>query len=614
MGKYENLAKQIVKNVGGKNNIMSLTHCVTRLRFQLKDETKANDEAIRRLDGVVTLMKSAGQYQVVIGNQVPDVYKDVCEVAGISGTSINKNSTKEKRTFGAIVLDYMSGIFNPVLGVLCASGMLQGILTILTMTGLLQSTDTLYLLLNAAGKALFYFFPVILGYSTAAKFAMNPMLGGVLGAALVYPDIQNLESASLFGINVSGVSYASTVIPIILLIIIAAPVERWLDKVIPTVIKTFVVPMLILMIFVPLGYGIIGPVANTLSNGLTVLISNIYNISPILCGLILGASWQVLVVFGIHNALMMLMLVDLMSGNPSYFLPLMGGTIYAQIAVVFVIWLKTKDRKLKSVTLPAFISGVFGVTEPAIYGVTLPRIKYFIISCIGAAAGGLYAGITNIALYKMTGLGIFALAGYLSDSGTGDLINAIISILITIAVAGIATFILYSDEEYGDREEEYGNREEGKLIIKSPIKGQAVPLSEVEDSAFSQNLLGKGMAIIPSVGKVVAPCNGVLTTMFPTYHALGITSDEGVEILIHIGMDTVQLEGKHFNALAKQGDIIRKGQVLVEFDINAIEKEGYSVLSPIIITNTDQYNDVVGVDRSEVSNDDILLYCERRLV
>ena len=444
MGKYENLAKKIIENVGGKENIISLMHCATRLRFNLNDESLANDDAIKSMDGVVTLMKSAGQYQVIIGNHVPDVYSEICQVAQISQN--NSNPSPKKRSVGAVIQDYMSAIMTPTLSILCASGMIKGVLSLLSISGILTDSHALYLLFDAAGDALFYFFPIFLGYNAAVKFKMTPFLGAAIGAALIYPSIQNLEGVYLFGINISNLTYSSTVIPILLIIMFAAPLEQALKKVIPDVIKTFVVPMLVLMIAVPVGFSLIGPVANILSDSLSIGLTNLATISLPLAGILLAASWQVLVVFGIHHGVIMVLILDLMAGNPSLLMPMLGVVSFAQTAVVFAIWLKTKDQNLKDTALPAWISGIFGITEPAIYGVTLPRLKFFVISCIGAAIGGLYVAVTHVTTYQMAGLGIFGLPGVINpEVGLGGLINYTVGILIAMVFSGIATFVLYKD-------------------------------------------------------------------------------------------------------------------------------------------------------------------------
>lgn len=611
MGKYEKLASEIVKNVGGSHNILSVTHCFTRLRFDLKDESKANDEAVKSMKGVVSLMKSGGQYQVVIGNHVSEVYEDLCAVAGIEITSNPSLKSEKKKSVGAVIQDYMSAIMNPTLGLLCASGMIQGINAIISMMGIMDSSHGLYQLLEATGNALFHFFPIFLGYTAAVKFGMKPFLGMGIGAALVFPDIQNMAETTLFGLDINGISYTSTVIPIILIIMLAAPVERWFNKVLPSVVKGFLTPMLVLMLFVPLGYVFIGELANALSNGINVGMMEIANFSPILAGFLIAGLWQVLVIFGIHGGLIMIMIMDIIQGNANELFTHVAAHGFAVSAVLLAIWFKTKDKELKSMTAPAFISSLFGITEPAIYGITLPRLRVFFISLIGSALGGTYFGITRVATYRLSGMGVFRIPGVIDPTGSNyNLINFLIGNGITIAFSFVATYLLFKDEVVeSEAKEKTSITVTSNAIekINSPLTGTVIPLSTVEDQAFSQKILGDGIAIKPTIGQVLAPADGTLTTLFPTNHALGITTEEGIEILIHVGMDTVQLGGKYFNVKVAQHDKIKKGQLLLEFDIEKIEAAGYSTITPIIITNTTEFSDVIETDESNINFNQTLL-------
>lgn len=604
MGKYQNLAKDIVANVGGKENINGLTHCVTRLRFKLKDESKANDEVIKEMEGVVTLIKSAGQYQVVIGNHVPDVFEDVCAVAGIQGNN-TASETKVKQGIGATIIDFVSGVMTPCLAVLTACGMIKGLLALASFMGWMDPSQGLYTLLSGIGDSLFYFFPIILGYTTATKVNMNPFLGMCIGAGLVYPTLQNID-LNIFGMTIN-VSYASTVLPVIITTIVASYLYKWLNKVIPDVVKTFVVPMIVLLLAVPTGFMIIGPAANAVSDFIANAITGAYGISPIVAGIALGALWQVLVIFGVHHALVAVGIMQLASGEPTPIFALMLGTSFAQTATVFAIWLKTKDKKLKAISLPAWISGIFGVTEPAIYGITLPRIKQFVITCIGGALGGAYLGATGCLVYNMAGLGVFALPGFLSE-GAASIIHVFIAIAISMVFSFICSYFTFKDDKKVLKDEvktkELNKIKVDKVQISSPIEGELIPLSKVKDAAFSQGALGNGVAIVPSKGIVTSPVSGTITTLFPSLHAIGITSDEGVEILIHVGLDTVQLEGKHFKANIAQGDTVKKGDLLLNFDIDAITKAGFSLETPVIVTNTQNYLDVVEGDFKNVTNKD----------
>lgn len=604
MGKYEKLAKDIVANVGGKENINGLTHCVTRLRFKLKDESKAKDDVIKKMDGVVTLIKSAGQYQVVIGNHVPDVFADVCKVAGLSGNETSNSSGGTKQGIGATIIDFISGVMMPVLGMMTACGMLKGLLALAVFFGWMNESQGIYTLLSGVGDSIFYFFPIVLGYTSANKLGMNPFLGLCVGAALMYPSYQNID-LQIFGMTLN-VGYASSVLPVILTNILAAYLYKLLNKVIPDVIKTFVVPMIVIIISVPVGFMVIGPVANTISGWIAGIITGVYGVSPIIAGLLLGGLWQVLVIFGVHMALVAIAIMQLVSGQPTPILALCYGATFAQTATVLAIWMKTKDKKLKALALPSWISGIFGVTEPAIYGITLPRIKQFVITCIGGALAGAYLGLTNTLVNQMAGLGVFGLPGFISKDGSAkSLINAVIAIVIAMGFSFIASFLTFKDDEVV--EEKRNNANADKIEIKSPIEGKLIPLSEVKDAAFAQGALGKGIAIRPTKGVVKAPVTGEVTTIFPTLHAIGITSDEGVEMLIHIGLDTVQLEGKYFKANVKQGDRVNAGDLLIEFDIKGIEEAGYSVETPVIITNTNEYLDVIEADLKPVTNKDIVM-------
>ncbi|MDR3596554.1 beta-glucoside-specific PTS transporter subunit IIABC [Clostridium sp.] len=624
--KYEQLAKDIIKNVGGKENVNSLTHCVTRLRFKLKDENKANTEVLKNMDGVVTVVKSGGQYQVVIGNHVPDVYADVTAVGGFSSAS--EEATEEKMSPLNKFIDTVSGVFTPILGVLCATGMIKGFNALFVALHILNATDGTYILLNATGDCLFNFFPIFLGYTAANKFKGNKFIGMAIGAALVYPTLAGITAApaqplytlfagtlfespvyiTFLGIPVILMSYASSVIPIILSAFVGAKIENGFKKIIPDVVKTFLVPFCTLLVIVPLTFIVIGPIATWLGKLLGALTLVIYNLSPIIAGLFIGAFWQVFVIFGLHWGLVPIMINNLSVYGYDPVIALMFGASFAQTGVVGAILLKTKNKKLKSLCIPAFISGIFGVTEPAIYGITLPRKKPFILSCIGGALGGAVLGIMGSKLYIFGGMGVFGIPSYIGPNGVDNgFYGAIICVLASFLIGFLLMFFTKLEDDQEAKETKSENALVKQEIVVSPVKGEVRPLSEVKDEAFAKGALGKGIAIEPVEGKVIAPVDGVLTTFFPTGHALGITSDNGAEILIHVGMDTVQLEGKHFTPKAKQGDTVKAGDVLLEFDIKAIKNEGYSVITPVIITNSDQYLDVIETDKKAINYKEDLL-------
>lgn len=604
MGKYEKLAKDIVKNVGGKDNIVSLTHCVTRLRFQLKDESIANTDVLKNMDGVVTVMQTAGQYQVVIGNHVPDVFKDVCEVAGIS--TEGSGSAKEDRKFSEVALDLISGIFMPSIGILCASGILKGVNSLLDMAGLVAATSGLGVLLAAAADAMFLFFPVILGYNAFKKLGGNPYLGMTLGAALCYPTLQGVD-VEVFSFVVNA-TYTSTMLPIVVLSFVAVPFEKFLNKIIPDVVKTFVVPAIVLAVCLPLGFCVIGPASNAIGEVINNVIQSVHAFSPIVACALIAFLWQILVMMGCHAVVILPMMMGLMAGVEQPMMAALGVCSFVQTGAVFAIWLKTKNNKLKQIAFPAWISGIFGVTEPAIYGVTLPNGKQFLLTCVGSAIAGALASILGVSSYTMAGMGLFQIPGQINPANPGgSLIIALIVTVIATVIGFVIAFLTYKDAETKEIETKSNTVKVEKEVLASPVKGKVVPLNKVEDAAFSEGALGKGIAVEPTEGKIVAPCDGTIMTLFPTKHAIGIVSDNGCEILIHIGMDTVQLEGKYFDAHVKQGDKVKKGDVLVTFDMDAIKNEGYSLVTPVIITNTADYLDVVEVANGNVSMGDDLL-------
>ncbi|MBD1381482.1 beta-glucoside-specific PTS transporter subunit IIABC [Metabacillus arenae] len=635
--RYEQLAKDIVENVGGKENVNSVVHCITRLRFKLKDEGKANTDVLKNMDGVVTVMKSGGQYQVVIGNHVPDVYKAVVEIGGFhTQAPIEADDKKDQGLFNRFI-DIISSIFTPILGVLAATGMIKGFNALFLAIGWLDITSGTYQILNAVGDSLFHFFPIFLGYTASKKFGGSTFIGMAIGAALVYPALSGLSTGeplytlfagtifespihiTFLGIPVILMSYASSVIPIILAAYFGAKVEYRFKKVIPDVVKTFLVPFLTLLVVVPITFMVIGPIATWAGQLLGQATLWIYNLSPLVAGVFIGAFWQVFVIFGLHWGLVPIGINNIAVHGADPILALTFAASFAQIGAVLGIWTKTKQQKLKTLSIPAFISGIFGVTEPAIYGITLPLKKPFIISCIASAIGGAILGVTGTHGYIIGGLGIFGLANFISPAEgiTAGLWGAIIAILVSFVLGFILTYLFglgkgnksaESSREAAvptkksDREVSVENE-----IISSPFNGEANPLSDIRDAAFASGALGRGIAIEPSEGKLYSPASGTVTTLFPTKHAIGITTDQGAEILIHVGMDTVQLEGKFFSAQTSQGDRVEKGQLLIEFDLNEIKKAGFNLATPIVVTNADKYMHIVPTKEKQIKTGDRLI-------
>jgi PTS system beta-glucosides-specific IIC component len=642
MGKYGELAKEIVKNVGGKENVSSLTHCITRLRFKLKDEGKAKDDVIKNMDGVVTVMKSGGQYQVVIGNHVPEVYADVMPLLGIDEGGNDQDEEAPKGSLFNRAIDAISGIFQPILGIMAACGMVKGLNALFVAIGLYTDAGGGYLLLNAIGDGLFHFMPLFLGYTAAKKFQLKPMIGLVIGAIMCYPTVQNsalsqsgdalytlfagtmFESAvytEFFRIPMIAMDYTGTVIPVIFVVYFASKCEKFFSKYIPDLVKFFFVPMLTLLVAIPAGFLLIGPLASFGSAVVAKGVMAVRSVSPMLAGAIVGLTWQILVIFGLHWGFIPVYINNILTnGYDNVMMPFFACT-FATSAVVLAIFFKTKNKQLKEMALPNFISGIFGVTEPAIYGILLPLKKPFIISCIAGGIGGGFYGAFNFRKFMMGGMGIFEFPAMIEpDGGMGNLIVAVSGVAITMVIAFVATMILYKEKEVetgkglpesgkGGREEKEAKEEKGtvqdssmmkKLEIASPIKGKAMKLASIKDDAFASGVLGKGAAVLPEEGKVFAPADGEVTALFPTLHAIGMKTVEDVEILIHIGLDTVQLNGEGFEAMVQCGDKVKKGQLLIAFDKELIEGKGYCLETPVIITNSDDFLDVVETSEGEV--------------
>lgn len=653
--KYDGLARIIIQNVGGKGNVLSLTHCVTRLRFKLKDESKANTDILKSTDGIVTVIQSGGQYQVVIGNHVPDVFAVVSEIGHFEANSSDDSGGGKKMGPGARLIDILSGVFAPCLSLLCATGIIKGFLglAVFFLGNTFKATGT-YQILYAIGDGFFFFLPVILAYTSSKKFNLNIFTGLTIAAAFLYAEVKfpGLSSgealytlfagsfletnvySTFFGIPIiwPAAGYGSSVVPIVLAVWFSSKIEAFWKKIIPDVVKAFMVPMLTLLISVPIAFLAVGPVASWMSDSLGYFCQAIYNFNPILEGAVVGFLWQILVIFGLHWGLVPIMLNNYSSLKFDRFLVANFVASFSQTAVVLAMMIKTKDKKLKTLALPAFISGICGVTEPAIYGITLPKKLPFYISCVAASIGGALMGGFGVTKYMSGGLGIFGFPTFIPGEESiavlgitnvlFDISASAVIVVVTMVIAFAATMVLYKENLTVETEGAAGSSGSSKNtdsadttasvevmggIIGSPMAGKVIPLSEVKDEAFSSGALGKGAAIVPAEGKVYAPCDGVLSAFFPTGHALGITAENGAEVLIHVGMDTVKLDGKYFSPQAKAGDPVKKGQLLLTFDINGIQGEGYEVITPVMITNSELFAGIQTAEGSTVQAGDDLI-------
>ncbi|MEO2258336.1 beta-glucoside-specific PTS transporter subunit IIABC [Paenibacillus amylolyticus] len=633
MSNYDQLAKDILSGVGGRENVNSVFHCVTRLRFKLKNESVAKTEELKNLPGVITVMQSGGQYQVVIGNEVPDVYKAVVKAGNFpSEGQIEEeadNSGKKVGLFSRFI-DMISGVFTPLLGLLAATGMIKGFTAMFLSFGWLTDISGTYQLLNATGDCLFYFFPIFLGYTAIKKFGGSPFLGMAIGASLVYPTLSGLTAGdplytlfagSLFespihitflGIPVILMSYSTSVIPIIIATFFAVKIERFFKNIIPKVVSTFLVPFFTLLVIVPATFILIGPVSTWAGQLIGAGATGIYELSPVITGLVIGGLWQVFVLFGLHWGLVPVMLLNLSTSGADPIIAMSFAASFAQIGAVLAVMFKTKNTKLKSLGIPAFISGIFGVTEPAIYGLTLPLKKPFIMSCIAGGIGGGILGLAGSKLYIFGGLGVFGFPSFINKATGVD--SGFYMALVACGIAFILGFILTYVVGFQDKVEAkpapapvLDPNPNSRYEIVSPMAGEVVALNEINDITFAGEHMGKGIAIRPTSGRVVSPITGVVQTVYRTKHAIGLVSDDGVEMLIHIGQDTVKLKGEHFTTHVKDGDRVNAGDLIVEFDLQAIKDAGYETVTPIIVTNTSNYLDVVGTKDASVHEKDKLI-------
>ena len=622
--KYESLINTIIKNIGGKNNVNSVTHCVTRLRFKLKDESKANTEKLTKTDGIVTVIQSGGQYQVVIGNHVPEVYEELVDALGISQGTEDEADDSTKGFFNKFI-DLISGIFTPILAILVATGMIKGINGMLVSLSVITNTSGTYNILQAIGDSLFYYFPIFLGYTAAKKFKMNHFTGMAIGASLLYPNVMNLMNGeamyTLFagttfaseikiefiGIPVILMTYSTSVIPVLIATFFAAKLERFFKKIIPSVVRSFLVPASVLLLIVPSTYIVIGPIATWAGNILGNITLSIYNLSPIVAGLLLGGTWQVLVMFGLHWGVIPIAINNIVTLGYDPVLGLALATPIATAGVVLAIAIKTKSKKLRSIAIPASISSFFGVSEPSLYGVTLPRKKPFYITLVASSIGGAIIGFFDSKIYMFGGMGVFSIPSRINPEVGFDM--GFYGFLIAITVAFILGFVLtyiwgYSADMDG---EDTPKEQTNSFFVSSPLKGHTIELKDIEDKAFSSGSIGRGIAINPQEGILRSPVDGVVTAIFPTKHAIGLTTDDGMEILIHIGVDTVKLNGKYFEKKVGKGDQVKQGDILIEFDIEKILNEGYSLTTPVLITNHQKYLDIVAEAGNQVDSGEKLL-------
>ncbi|WP_145148764.1 beta-glucoside-specific PTS transporter subunit IIABC [Paenibacillus xylanexedens] len=615
------LAQEILEHVGGNNNINQVIHCSTRLRFTLKNSKLANTEEIKRLDGVIGAVDSGGQYQVIIGNDVSYVYNELAPLVSMdtSGDEVKpQRDYSPKGLFNAFA-NIVAGIFQPIIPAIAASGMLKALLLLATVFGIMAKEDQAYVFLNAIADAGFYFLPMLLAFSSANKFKANPYIAVLLGGVLLHPNMIGLlggeEPVYFLGMNVPNVAYATSVIPIILTVWLMSYIERFADKVSPGPVKIFLKPLIVILIVAPVSLIALGPLGTYIGTGMSEGVFWIQDKVGWVTVVIMSMLMPFIVMFGMHKVFYPVIFGAIASpGYETLFLVSMLAANMAQGGGALAVAFKSKDPKMKQIALSAGISGMFGITEPAIYGVHLRLKKTFWACIIGAGAAGMFAGIVNLKAYTAVGPGLATLPIFVSDD-PNNILYALITVAISSVIAFVGVFLIGFQDTVSSLEPANASKPSGetvsptrmdaqsqtsnsgvksKKVVFSPLEGKVLPLREVKDEAFSQEAMGQGMAIQPSVGKVFAPFDGTVETVFRTKHSIGLRSVEGVELLIHIGLDTVKLKGQHFDVKVNEGEQISHGQLLIEFDLEAIQAAGYDTTTPVIVTNSSDYLEVLG--------------------
>ncbi|MCQ4780777.1 glucose PTS transporter subunit IIA [Anaerostipes hadrus] len=586
---YENTAKKILQRVGGKDNVINLVHCMTRLRFTLKDESIVDDEAVKKTKGVMGIMKKGGQYQIIIGNDVGNVFNELNKLGNFSNEvkEVPAKSNEKKNIF-TMLMDTISGIMAPVIPAIIGAAMIKVLLTLLPMIGVLSTNGQTYQLLSVIGDGAFFFMPVLIAISASKKFGTNMYYAASIALIMLHPNLITLMNTAhdagqtvkfLKYIPVTYASYSYSVIPIILAVYSLRYVERFVDKITPVVTKNFLKPMLVVLIEAPIALIILGPLGAICGNGLSTVVYAIHDkLGFIAIGLVAGV-YPFVVMAGMHHAFTPIKLGMIATTGYENFICI--GELcsnMAQGAASLAVALRSKNKDFKQIAGSSAFSALFaGITEPVLYGVTLRLKRPMLGACIGGAVGGLVGGF-----FQMKCFGIATLI-----IGFEDIVD--------------------EDDDLDFVEESNAQLLDNEISITSPVEGKVIPLTEVKDPTFSQEILGKGAAIIPEKGVVYAPFDGKVDAVFETGHALGLVSEDGVELLVHVGIDTVNLKGKHFTPKKKSGDTMKKGDILLEFDIDKIKADGYDVTTPIIISNTEQFAKVKACEDKVVTKESKLL-------
>ena len=611
---FERIAKEVLENVGGANNVAHVTHCVTRLRFNLKDDSKADIDKIKKIKGVMGQVNKGGQFQVIIGNDVSDVYKELLKLGNFKSSNNQEEEKGAKKGIITSVFDTIAGIFTPIIPAIAGCGMLKAFLGLFVALGLISTETQTYYIFSFISDAAFFFMPLLLAYTAGIKFKTSPFLAMVIGGVLLHPSFSALVSAgepvSFLGLPVRLVNYSSSVIPIILIVWLMSYVEKLANKFIPKVLRLVFVPLIVITVTAPIGLIVIGPLGTVIGDVLASGIMFIDSKATWTLPLIMGGLTPLIVMTGMHYSLYPALFTQLATLGYQTLMPGMLISNVCQGAAALCVSIKSKNSELKQLASSTGITALLGITEPAMYGVNLKLKKPLYAVLCGGALGGLYAGLTAVKGYTPSGSGLPGIAAYI-----GPEMSNVVNILIACGIGFVATFIItwfigFEDEVNEDEAvEEISDVKalKNKISIKSPVKGEAVPLSQVDDPTFAEEIMGKGIAIIPTEDEIFSPINGTVSLVFNTKHAIGLKTEDGAEVLIHIGLDTVKLNGEHFTTFVKSGDKVKVGDKLVEFDREAIKNKGYDIITPIIITNSSDYLDLIPKDVTSVNQGDEVL-------
>lgn len=641
---YEDLGRTILEKVGSKDNVTGLRHCITRLRFNLKDESLADTEGLEKTPGVISVVKSADQYQVVIGNEVSEVYDAVLDLMDGAPTQ-SLAASEEKKGFATWLMDLLSGVFQPFIMILAGAGLIKGIVAVMGILGLNAENSGLYFLLNVAGDGFFQFLPIMVAVTAAKKFRMNEFIALGITAALLHPNISALIGKGAIGAifpgtdfesgffhHVAGLpfllpkgGYYSSIIPILFAVWFGSVVEKFIRPKLPSVVRSFLTPFLTFLISIPIVFLIIGPIANLLSALVGWIFMRIQSFSSLLYGGLLAASWQILVIFGLHWGLVPIGLIQLSQTGQSSILGISMIGTFGVLGVLLALAIKSKEVRVKELATASAPSCLFGVSEPAIYGLMMPLKRSFAYAILGNFVAGAVAGVLGATSYRAGGLGIFSLFRYIPDDGGLTLNFWAMVIAFTLATGiGFLLQMLLPVERLNPEEAKApgADPEDAKAAanaetavtstakageVFSPLDGQLIPLQEVKDPVFSKGVMGPGIAIEPTSETVFAPADGRIITVFPTGHALGLAMDNGAELLIHIGLDTVGLEGKGFEKLIAEGDQVKKGDPLIRFDASVIKEAGLAATTLVIVTNAEAFTEILPQPAGPVSLGDLVL-------